>query len=887
VTETAHTRSRRAALGGLLIQLVAFLGLLALFFATRSHATYHAAWYVLAGVPIWFVALLVFRQRELAALEALDLEELRREKQASGGGDAMFGEEGSGGLAFRVAETRLRWMQRWMVPGFGLATGIYLAGAAFILWRRLAVALVVENGENLVGYVVGERWEKLYANNIPMSLLLLAVLMLGTFLFSRYASGMGRVKDWGLLRACGAAMLGNTIAIMLLMVSLGIFASGGSPEWEQRLAYALPVFMGILAAEVLVNFVLDIYRPRAPGVESRACFDSRLLGLLAEPGGIAHSVAEALNYQFGFKVSQTWFYQLLERTFVPLVTVGAVVLWLLTAVVVVQPYEHVIVERWGRQINPGGTDAQGRELPKPWEPGLHLKWPYPIEVARAYNTGQLHQISIGWARFDAEPNYDEATKKVVLWTDTMHMGLKHHDFLTCRAADIAPTPGMARADDDPDSEGATPVHMMRMETAVHYRIRHEDLGVFSRTMADAHQAMRDIAWEELVRFNANATGDFLMGTHQVEIGSTLKQRLNARVKSLGLEVVYVGVTNVHPEKTVAEAYRKVIAAEHERLAAIRQARVIENQRLSAVAGDAHLARTLSRATDRSLTAQERYGQVVQTLRLAGVVDAGFSKNLTAYVATWPTGPRAAAPETDAGAQALADLQAGLAGEVGTERGAALAGVLRRLAEHAPLLRTEIVAAAALEDARERATLVEENYELGFGETVDSVVRAQQAARVAAQELERTAATVEAAVEPLRTECAAIVDAAAARELLDGVRFRLAATHWNNYLHRGFGQERLGGAAATELAKAAADRWEIEQRQRADLVRVRQELPAYEAAPEVYKSRRLIDTLVNGIKDARKYFLAFDPGDRAVRVRFVSEAKDKSAVEEAATAPPEY
>ncbi len=54
MTETAHTRSRRASLGGLVVQLLAFGGTLTLALTTRSVAMLHLAWYVLGGVPIWF-----------------------------------------------------------------------------------------------------------------------------------------------------------------------------------------------------------------------------------------------------------------------------------------------------------------------------------------------------------------------------------------------------------------------------------------------------------------------------------------------------------------------------------------------------------------------------------------------------------------------------------------------------------------------------------------------------------------------------------------------------------------------------------------------------------------------------------------------------------------
>ena len=73
-----------------------------------------------------------------------------------------------------------------------------------------------------------------------------------------------------------------------------------------------------------------------------------------------------------------------------------------------------------------------------------------------------------------------------------------------------------------------------------------------------------------------------------------------------------------------------------------------------------------------------------------------------------------------------------------------------------------------------------------------------------------------------------------------------------------------------MSGALADRWQTEMGAAAELVRVQNEREAYRAAPEIYKSRRLMEVLVDGVKDARKYFLAFDPGKRTVRVRFVAE-----------------
>jgi membrane protease subunit HflK len=810
VTETTHTRSRRASLGGLVVQVVMFIAILVLAQITNSAAAFNLSWFVLGGVAIWFVSFLVFRQHELAALEQMDLEALRRERQATGGGEALFDAEGGGGLEFQLAQRRLVWMQRWLVPIFSLLTAIYLVVMGLSAWFSMS-----DQGK-MIG---GEDWGPLF--QMPLALVILGVLLLGGFLLSRYTSGMGRVKEWQLLRGCGSYLLANVMGIMGLMICFGVVQYAQIMTWEQTLAYIIPVVMVILGVEMGVNFVLDVYRPRTAGVEARAAFDSRLLGLFAEPGGIAHSIAEALNYQFGFQVSQTWFYRLLEWTAVPMLLAGVLALWALTTIVVVQPYEHVIVERFGRQLNPGGTAADGTERPAPWEPGLHFKLPWPIDLARAYNTGELHQFHVGWYDFDAVPEHTEdASTTVLLWTDDQHLGLRHFDFLVSPPADAAEADERNDRFQFGEEAEAAPVHMMRMEVRVQYRIDHTQLHRYSQLVENPRKMIRDIAWEEVTRFNAALTADDLLGDRLDELGDILGERITERVRLLGLEVVYVGVTNVHPEKTVAQAYREVIKAEQAMVAAIRAARVAEDTRLSKVAGSANFARSLALATDRGVKATSRINNTKQDL-------------------------------SDADSSAVGAYQG-------------------RLLDQADRFEALVRAEAALEDARARAQRAEQDYELGMGQTLESRQAARDDVVAAEQDLQDAELSLERLLREMRTEAARQMDPETFATLVEYVKAVVAEEYWNAYLSEAFTQSQLGGEAAAEIATAMAERWEIELEPAGLLNQARLELAAYQAAPELFKTRQLLDVMVAGLREARKYFLAFTPGpDQKVRIRLIT------------------
>jgi modulator of FtsH protease HflK len=818
VTETSHTRSRRASLYGLVLQLAVFAGTLGLAEVARSTALFSLAWYIAGGVLIWFACLLVFRQRELAALEALDLEELRREKQSTGGGEGMFDEEGGMSLGFRVAEARLRWMLRWLIPVFGLLNALYLAGMGAYLWW--------------VFKPVGSpnEWQMMSLGHLPLAMIILAVMMVMLFLFSRYTSGMARVGEWQLLRGCSSYMLGNALGALALIICLGIYLYAETLTAEHVLAHVFPAFMVLLAAESIINFVLDIYRPRTSEVEARACFDSRLLGLISEPGGIATTIAEAINYQFGFQVSQTWFYQLMQRWFVPLLGSGLAILWLLTCIVVVQPGESVIIERFGRQAN----------AEHPYEPGLYFKWPWPIEISRSYNTGTLHELIVGFKTFDAEPVVDSKKEGAVdLWTDKQHMGQDHFDFLVPvpprSTDDFRDSPTSRRASDEgvrTKTDQAWPVNLVRLDVAVQYRIRYDKLAAYTRRTSNPEDTLRDIAWEEVVRYTACHDIFTLLGKKYGTAGAEFLERINRRLAALdvGLEVVYVGVQNVHPEPGVSKEFGAVVTAEQEKIAAIRGALVKQNQVLSAVAGDFAQAQALAQAVTNINDSAQLRDRSLDVLRTANA----------------------------------ARVQA----------------MTQRVDTLKPQFTAVVLAHWKLDTTRQDLNQIKLDQELGMGAS-DADVR-QDADRTdqAEKELQAAEQTLEAAFAPIRTEALAGLDEPTVTALRNHAQARFALEFWNERLERLLPD--IQGQAAAILAEKQADRWTIEMGNVTEVIRVEGERAAYRAAPRVYKLREYLDALVKGIQDSRKFFLAFDPAGRTVRVRFMAEEQSRPDISDVAT-----
>ncbi|MBN1846668.1 MAG: hypothetical protein JW810_13365, partial [Sedimentisphaerales bacterium] len=387
MTKQTKLSPRRAEV----LSLLAF-GLHLLFFFLTFYLSQRAntlagkieAWHFLGGTLIWLILCLLFRQRRLAEDERLDAEQYQRLRQE--GKDTSVFEGTLVADSLHLAQRRLNWMEKYLQGLFAIILSLYLLGIGYWLYRSLRAA----------GSVA------LAAHDVILeTAALMAVLALVSFLFSRYAVGMSQHRTWRPLRAGGSYLLSNALACFVLAILL-LVADAGYPAAERILSYVLVVTLVLLGVEVLLNFVLDAFRPRVKGQYHRAAYESRLLGLFSEPGGILRTFAHAMDYQFGFKVSETWFYRLLEKAVVPLLACQAVALYCLSCFAVV-PAGHVgVLERWGRPVN----------VSSPFDSGLHLKLPWPVDSVRTFPVDNIQILEIGFER--GEKEYDSQTP--ILWT---------------------------------------------------------------------------------------------------------------------------------------------------------------------------------------------------------------------------------------------------------------------------------------------------------------------------------------------------------------------------------------------------------------------------------------------------------------------------------------
>lgn len=361
----AYQQATRIAGLGLLLQLAIGLVLLIFGRAADSTAFTFASFYALGGVLLWASLVVTFHQHRLAAVERMEADELRDQR-----GGTVF--EGERALDAAVAERRLRQMHSVMLPVVSLVLAAGLGLGGFITLRSMQAADDALSGAASFAVGGASGWQ----------LAVCVALSLVAFILSRFVAGMSRQPVWQSLRGGAGYMVGT--ALLLLAIGAGlVFNVFERPGVLEGVVYGIGVFQIFVAAEIVLNFILNLYRPRRKGELPRPAFDSRVLSLFAAPDNIVRSINEAVNYQFGFDISSSWGYQLLLRSVAWLTVLGAGVLVLLSCVVVVPPGQQAVKLRGGAVV---GDIYEGTVM---------FKLPWPFETAQIYEVSQIRSLVLG------------------------------------------------------------------------------------------------------------------------------------------------------------------------------------------------------------------------------------------------------------------------------------------------------------------------------------------------------------------------------------------------------------------------------------------------------------------------------------------------------------
>ena len=382
VDHNACQRAATTAITGLILQVVIATTLLVFGLIAKSTAFIFTSIFVWTGVIIWLGLIILFFQEKMQLLEELEEHELAGVDPTSifeGGGDEV-----------RPAAARLRLIHKWVLPGLS----IFLAGFLVVLSISMLGFLGrMDHQDDLLQTSISQ------TQYIGWALAIGLCFALTSFIYSRFIAGMAKVTVWTNLRGGSSCMVGNSFVLLALSVGL-LFRFFDNDQVLIAICWAIPIFALAVAAETLVNLVLNLYRPRIHGESPRPAFDSKTLSLFASPDSLVRSINEAINYQFGFDITSSWGYQLLLRSVAWLVGLGIVVLLAMSAMIIVEPTQQAIRLRQGAIVG----DVHN--------PGIMFKLPWPIEDSVVVDVTRVRELPITFEW--------KEERHIILWADNYY-----------------------------------------------------------------------------------------------------------------------------------------------------------------------------------------------------------------------------------------------------------------------------------------------------------------------------------------------------------------------------------------------------------------------------------------------------------------------------------
>ncbi len=422
-----------------------------------------------------------------------------------------------------------------------------------------------------------------------------ALMMLFCVFSGAFFIGQSRAAYCRWLRPIGAELVVSFFILALSVVAAichrnGIIAPDG---WIGRIIRYLLI---LLAAEMIFNGIIEFYRPRTTG-ETRPLFESRLLALFTEPGGVMRNVASALDYQFGFKISGTKLYALTERALFPLLLVGALVFWGSTAIHEIKTGERGFRTSFGRIIDE-----------KDLGPGIYWCLPYPFGAMQKISTGTLQKSFVGEIPEKENP---DALKEIVLWTE--QHGRENDQFIVA-----VPQEG-----NDKTLAESNSIAFIRMTVPILYRVK--NLRQYLVEHASAERELNLLGNEIITEYLASSSMDAIMSTGRKAAETDLMQKLQRRADeaNLGVEIVSLSILDAHPptggKEDVAASYQAVIGA-------------LEQKETSILEADAYAARTLPAAkadAEERIANAKAYEHQVKTV--AAAESERFATQLKTYL----------------------------------------------------------------------------------------------------------------------------------------------------------------------------------------------------------------------------------------------------------------
>ena len=482
---------------------------------TTSTMALAVSFFLVLCLLVSLVGLLHMDLTDREGMEALEIDAIK----AGRGGDALF-EQGEVLPAKRSREQ----FERWLVPVVAVVMlGMQLGGVYYLGFVKISMVL-----EGLKSQTVPVLVEHQYLGLAGAALLAVILFMRGQF-----ASNLARLQRDRLLQPSSDFILFTAYLFIVLAAVLAVsFKEQRADLW---VGIVLTCLMAALAVENLLSMIFEIYRPRVSGREGRLLYRSRLIGLIAKPENLFTTAGKVLDYQFGFKVSETWGYQFLRERLGVLVGIQIIIFWLSTSVVTLGPSER------GRLQNLLNSSSSSQWLGS----GIHFKLPWPLAEVERFHPNQVHSFYVG-LEADDDP---DVVNRARLWLKPS--GKNYDSELNGNHNGVGkgkiffPT-GSGKTDVDENViVPSIPVHYQIYENSKENRKGLEDGWL---RYSDPEAVIKELAHRVVSRYFISKDMKTLMRTGRNQAMEDVKRELQELTNAyeLGVEILFVGMADLRP-----------------------------------------------------------------------------------------------------------------------------------------------------------------------------------------------------------------------------------------------------------------------------------------------------------------------------------------------------
>ena len=402
--------------------------------------------------------------------------------------------------------------------------GVFLLCVAVSMFRK-----VLEPKELAIAYPV------------PAAIIML-VLALFSFLLSRFERAVGERTESTALLADGihsqVDMFGS------LLVAIALLGESISLRVDQLAAGVISFFILLQAVNVFVIVVrsaireekgADYFYPEWLVRSLQHTFRRVRSALYTSLAGLLRIRQEDENRDG--KVGS-----FISAAVMLVVSLG----YLATGFFTVDAHETAIVERFGRPL----------QVESSLEPGLHYRWPWPVEMVRTVNSQRVQRMVVG---SEISPE-----SSVLLWTNIHYI----RDFNVLSGENIFIDVGMV----------------------LEYRVGDPHAYLYSTKSPEG--ILREVAYGVLLRTVAHRTFFQLVTTERDRLEKAIVGEIARELESYstGVELVSANLRDLHPPTSVAADFEEVVIATIDYETYINEAHGYANDLLPRARGQAEVMR---------------------------------------------------------------------------------------------------------------------------------------------------------------------------------------------------------------------------------------------------------------------------------------------------------